>query len=455
MRLSLEALARLPAHIARPAFDPRMLKPGILHLGVGNFHRAHQAVFTEDAIAKRGGDWGIVGVALKRPDVPRALGGGQDNLYTLEILDVPSRYRIIGALRRTLAASEDPGAVIGLLAAPAIKIVTLTITEKGYCLNSGALNFDHPDIRHDLGSTDFPRSAIGWLVRGLVARRGQGEPLTILSCDNLAGNGSKLGQAVLDFARARDPGVASWIESRVTFPNTMVDCIVPATDEATIARVASAIGFEDAAPVAREPFAQWVIEDRFASERPAWEEVGAELVSDVVPFERLKLHVLNLCHSALAYLGLPRFALVREAIADPELSRFVDALVAEEVQPALTPLDVASYWARVRARLKNPALDHRLSQIGEDGSAKLAQRLFPLLVENVHTGRPHARLARVLRAWLAFAAKGPVKDPERDRLVRWAANGARIEDALDDSVLFPDAFRADSRVRAAVLKAEP
>jgi fructuronate reductase len=454
MRLNLETLDRLPPHVARPAFDPKTLKTGIVHLGVGNFHRAHQAVFTEDAIAKRGGDWGIIGVSLRKADVPHALKP-QDNLYALESLDAPRRYRVMGVLRRMLAATEEPLALVEALAVPATKIVTLTITEKGYCLSGDGLNFDHPDIRHDLESRDAPRSAVGWIARALAARKAAGHPLTIVSCDNLAGNGTKLGKAVRAFSEARHPGLVPWIEDRVTFPNTMVDSIVPATDAAAAARIGDAIGLEDAAPVSREAFSQWVIEDRFAGARPAWEEVGVELVSDVAPFERLKLHVLNLCHSALAYLGLPRHTFVREAMADPELSRFADGLVSEEVAPALSGLDVASYWARVRARLKNPALDHRLSQIAEDGSAKLAQRLFPLLIENARAGRPCARMARVLHAWLDFAARGPVKDPERERLAKWAASGARIEDALADSVLFPDAFRTDEAVRNAVLKAKP
>jgi fructuronate reductase len=451
--LSLATLGDLPAAVARPAFDPARLRTGIVHLGLGNFHRTHQAVFTEDAIAKAGGDWGIIGVSLMRPDTPRALAP-QNNLYTLEILGDERRYRVMGVLRRSLTASDDATAIVDALASRDTHIVTLTVTEKGYCLgNGGALDFEHPDIRHDLAHPDDPRSAIGWLVRGLAARKtARGGELTIIACDNLPDNGGKLARATLAFARAIDPTLAPWIADCVRFPCTMVDCIVPATDASCRERVDAALRLHDNAPVMREAFAQWVIEDRFAGPRPRWEEAGVEIITDVAPLERLKLHVLNASHSALAYLGIPRgHRFVREAIADAELSRFVDALIDSEVAPALAPLDVNSYWRSVRARFANRSLDHRLEQIAEDGSVKLAQRVFPLLVANVHSGAPHERLAAIVRAWLDFARKGSVKDPARERLAAWAESGGGIENALDDPALFPDAFRSDARVRQAIL----
>jgi fructuronate reductase len=455
MRLSLSTLARLPKDVARPAFDPRALRCGILHLGVGNFHRAHQAVFTEDAMAAQPGDWGILGVSLRRPDVANLLRP-QDSLYTVETLGERRRYRVMGVLRGTLVAPDAREALLAAFADPAIHVVTLTITEKGYCLKGdGTLDFDHPDIRHDLANA--PQSAIGWIVRGLGVRRKAGAaPLSIISCDNLAANGHRLGRAVADFARALDAALASWIADNVTFPGTMVDCIVPATDAPTIARVETALGLHDAAPVARESFAQWVIEDKFAGPRPAWETAGAEIVPDAAPYERLKLHVLNGSHSTLAYLGLPRgHTFVREAIADSVLANFIDAMVATEMAPALAPLDVATYWSAVRKRFANPSLDHRLAQIAEDGSLKLTQRIFPLIVENARAGRPFDHLARVVRAWLAFAARGPVKDGASKRLADWSAAGASIESALDDPALFPDAFRTDAKIRSAILKASP
>lgn len=454
MRLSLSALAKLPLHIDGPQFDPRTLGIGIVHLGLGNFHRAHQAVFTEDAIAEAGGNWGVAGVSLKTANTLRALSS-QDNLYTVEMLGDERRYRVLGVLRKSLFAGDLSPAILAALWSPTTHVVTLTVTEKGYCLDtSGALDFDHPDICHDLAYPKTPTSAIGWLVHGLALRRGStGSALTIVSCDNLSDNGGKLEGAVLAFARAYDPTLPRWIADHVTFPRTMVDCIVPATNSDCRLRVDAALGAHDEAPVMREVFAQWVIEDRFAGPRPAWETAGVEIVRNVEPFEKLKLHVLNASHSALAYLGLPRgHRLVRDAIADTDLSDFVDGMVAGEIAPALAPLGVASYWRTVRKRFANHFLDHRLSQIAEDGSVKLPQRVFPVLIANIHEGRPHSHLVRVIHAWLEFAKRGGVKDPAADRLKAWVVSGGRMEDALDDPVLFPDPFRTDPVVRTAMLK---
>ena len=273
MNLSLATLDRVPLTVARPAFDPRRLKPGILHLGVGNFHRAHQAVYTEDAITKRGGDWGIVGVSLRRPDIP-ALLTPQDNLYAVETLGTERHVRVMGVIGHTLTAPDSRAELFGHFSAPHIRIVSLTITEKGYCLDgTGVLAEDHPDIIHDLKNVDEARSAIGWIVRGLARRaRASVGGVTIISCDNLSENGGTLARAVLRFARAVEPSLVSWIENNVSFPQTMVDCIVPATDAATIARVEADLGLHDSAPVAREEFAQWVIENRFSGPRPAWDE---------------------------------------------------------------------------------------------------------------------------------------------------------------------------------------
>ena len=452
MHLSLSTLDKLAPQIEPPRVDPRTLSIGIIHFGLGNFHRAHQAVFTEDAIAQAGGDWAIAGVSLQTPRAVHALRA-QDDLYTIETLGDERRYRVLGVLRRSLFAGDDAREIRSMLSSPKTQIVTLTVTEKGYCLDStGALAFGHPDIRHDIEHPETPVSAIGWLVHALKARRHEGMgPLSIVSCDNLSDNGGKLERAVRAFATAIDVSLASWIEEHARFPRTMVDCIVPAADEACRARVDSVLGMHDAAPVMREAFAQWVIEDRFAGSRPAWEAAGVEIVKDVTPFERLKLHVLNASHSALAYLGIPRgHRFVRDAIADAELSAFMDRMIVEEVAPALAPIEVASYWRTVRTRFANRFLDHTLAQIAQDGSVKLAQRLFPILIANVRAGRPHACLVRVVRAWLDFARNGAVKDPADEQLKAWAVSGGRIDDALDDPVLFPDPFRTDQLVRLAM-----
>jgi fructuronate reductase len=453
MTARLDAAARLSAAVRRPAFDPARLECGIVHLGIGAFHRAHQAVFTEDAIEAKGGAWGIIGASLQRPDVPDALSR-QDCLYAVETLGAAPSYRVIGAIRQALFAPRDRETLLTALASAATRAVTLTVSEKGYCLTAGGeLDFSHPDIAADLANPDTPDSMIGWLAQALEQRRkGSAGPLTILSCDNLGANGEKLANAVTAFADRTRPGLASWIAANAAFPPTLVDCIVPASDAAHRARVRTALGVDDAASVQREEFSQWVIQDRFAGPLPDWAAVGAEIVPDISGYQRLKLHVLNGAHSALAYLGLPHgHVYVREAIADPQLLNFLDEMMTREIAPALAPLDVASYWRRVKARFANPMIDHRLAQIAEDGSLKLPQRLFPLLEANVLAGREIARMADVVRAWLDLMATRPARDPANDWLAQWARAGADKAAALDNAALFPPVFRSDTRLRDAIL----
>jgi fructuronate reductase len=452
-RLDAAALAAVPASVRRPAFDRANLKAGIVHLGIGAFHRAHQAVFTEDAIIKSGGNWGIIGASLQRPDVPDALAA-QDCLYTVETLDRAASYRVMGVLKQALFAPRDAATLAAALATSSTHAVTLTLSEKGYCLDAGgALDLAHPDIAADLASPGSPRSAIGWLALGLEERRRSGDgPLTVISCDNLQNNGAKLAAAVESFAACAFPQLGAWLKTNTAFPLTLVDCIVPAASETHRARIVAALGLEDIASVQREPFAQWVIQNRFAGPLPAWGAVGAEIVEDVDSYQRIKLHVLNTAHSALAYLGLPRgYIFVRQAIADPDLRGFLDALMAEEIAPALAPLDVASYWKTVVARFENPMIDHRLAQIAEDGSLKLPQRLFPLLTANAASGKAIARMAAVARAWLMLMATAPSRDPANAWFADWTKAGADFGKALDNPALFPAPFRQDARLRAALL----
>lgn len=454
VRLSQGRLADLPPTIAAPAYDRTRSDHTLVHLGPGAFHRAHQAVFTEDARLAGGGDWTIRGVSLRHGETKAALGP-QDGLYSVEFLAEPPSLRVVGVIADIVTASDEPAAVLAALAAPSTHLVTLTVTEAGYCLDGeGRLDLAHPDVRQDLAGR--PRSAPGWIVRGLAERRRTGAgPLTVISCDNLIGNGARLASAVLALADRLDPTLAGWIEANAAFPATMVDCIVPASDPAQRRRAAEALGLADLASVQREGFAQWAIEDRFVGPRPAWERAGVEIVPDVAGHERLKLHGFNLVHSALAYLGLPRGPeFVRQAIADPELAAFADALIAEEVAPALPDLPVGAYWRGVRARLANPRLDHRLSQIGQDGSVKLAERAFPLIIAAGRAGRPSPRLAAVVRAWLDCARRDMVKDVRADRLAAWRAAGVSLAAALDDPLLFPEPFRREPAVRALVLEGQ-
>lgn len=437
MRLSLQTLDQVPAAIARPAYDVAALGCGVVHLGIGAFHRAHQAVYTDAAIAAAGGAWGIVGVSMRKPDVAEALSP-QDGLYTVEVLDAQPSYRVVGAVRQTLTLPLEPERVLAALAAPETRIVTLTVTEKGYCLDSeGALDLGHPDIVHDLAAPAAPRSAIGVVAAGLARRVAAGAPpVTVISCDNVTDNGARLAAAVEAFAARAHPLLAPRLGSAAAFPQTMVDSIVPATDAASRGRIEQALGLSDEGSVQREAFGQWVIEDLFAGPRPAWEQVGVEIVADVVPYRRLKLHVLNASHSALAYLGLLRgCTYVRDAIADPELAAFLDGLIAEEVAPALPELAVRDYWSGVRRRFTNPAVDHRLDQIAQDGAQKLAQRIFPLMIANQHAGLPVARMGRIVAAWLDWSAR---QGAPRD---------------LDDPAVFPPEIRTTAELRAAILGA--
>ena len=417
-RLSLASLPTARAPVRRPRYPVESLRPGILHLGVGAFHRAHQAVYTEDAIEADGGDWGIVGVSMRSPTVAQNLTG-QDGLYTVEHRDADPDYRVIGCLRRALTLPLDPEAVISALAERATHLVTLTVTEKGYCLGADGLDWSHPDIVHDLAEPNKPRSAPGVLAAGLARRhKAGGIPLTVISCDNISDNGARLGASVAALAERSDPVLARWIAQSVAFPETMVDSIVPASDTASLMRAEAALGLADHAAVQRERFGQWVIEDKFAGPRPAWDKVGVEIVAAVQPYRRLKLHVLNATHSALAYLGLARgHEFVRQAIADRDLAVFLDKLIAEEVTPALAGLPVAAYWTSTRARFTNPAVDHRLDQIAQDGPFKLAQRVFPLMVANRQAGLPFAHLAAIARGWLDFSgtplASAPFPDDIR------------------------------------------
>lgn len=388
-RLSPAALPALPAGIGRPAYDRAALQPGIVHLGIGAFARAHLLPLTDAAIAA-GGDlrWGVVGVSLRQPDTRDALAP-QQGLYTLALRDGQgSRLQVVGCLTRLLVAPEGDAAVLGCLAAPAARIVSLTVTEKGY----------HAD----------PGGAADLIARGLQARRAQGlGGLTLMSLDNLPANGRVLQRWVRQRADALQPGLADWIDAACRFPCSMVDRIVPRSTDTDRVQVAAALGLHDAWPVVGEPFLDWAVEDRFAADRPDWSVGGARFVADAAPFEQLKLRMVNGSHSALAYLGaLLGLSTVDQAIADPQLQPFVQALMHDEVEPTLPPMpgfDPAPYRQRLLQRFANPALQHRLLQIAMDGSQKIPQRWLATLRDRLAAGQGFDRLALCVAAWLRFA----------------------------------------------------
>lgn len=386
-------------------------KPGIVHLGLGAFFRAHGAIYTADAIAKSGGDWGIIGVSLQSPTMRDALMPQGGTYMAVELGPEASPPRHIQIIDRVLVAREDPTAVLDAMADPAIRIVSLTVTEKGYCHDpsTGQLNLDHPDIQYDIAQP-LPRSAPGYLVRALQARRAAGAaPFTVQSCDNLPDNGRVVRSVVLALAQQIDPALASWIAAEGCFPSSMVDRIVPATKPEDLTYVADLTGREDAAPVLHEPFRQWVIEDHFvAGARPDWAAAGAQMVGDITAYEHMKLRMLNGTHSALAYLGyLAGFETISDTMADAGMAAFVEQLWQTEIAPTLTPPDGVSlcdYAEALATRYANPQIRHLTWQIAMDGSQKLPQRILGTLNDAMAAGRPCPGLILAVAAWMRYVS---------------------------------------------------
>ena len=405
-RLSERTLERGAQLLLRPGYHRSQTRIGTVHFGPGAFHRAHQA-FYFDRLLEKDATRAICAVSLKTASVRDALAP-QDGLYTLVELDEVPTLRVIGSIRELLVAAESPAAVSARLCDPDTSLVTMTVTEKGYCLDgAGGLDVAHPDIAHDLSHPQAPRSLVGWLVRGLELRRAGGlAPYLVVCCDNLSDNGPTLRRAVLAFAARRDAGLASWIEETTRFPRTMVDSITPATDQALRERVAHASGLEDAWPVQRERFVQWVVEEVDFRGQPDWASVGVTVSRDVTAYERAKLRILNGSHSTLAYVGLlAGLQTVAEAMAQPALRSFVERMLIEDIEPTLAlsqPGALAAYRQSILHRFENPAMRHLLAQIAWDGSQKLPIRILGTIADALRAGRPVARLALPIAAWMQF-----------------------------------------------------
>lgn len=407
-RLSAATLATLPPEVDVPGYDRATTRVGIVHFGAGSFHRAHQAAYI-DALLASEPDWAISAVSLHSSGVRDALRP-QDGLYTLALLGQPTRLRVIGAIREVLCARDEGAAVMARLADPQVRLVTLTITEKGYCLSPDGVDATHPDIVRDLATPDVPVSAIGWLTAGLRLRRERGlAPYTVLSCDNLADNGGRLRRAVLDYARRLDGELADWIAHEVAFPRSMVDSITPATDDALRAQVATGLGVADAWPVQREPYTQWVVEDDFRNGRPSLERVGVVMSGDIAGYDRAKLRLLNAPHSTLAYLGaLMELETVAETMRQPRLAGFVERLMRRDIVPSLTlpqGFDADAYVDAILERFANPAIRHLLLQIAWDGSQKLPVRLLGTIAEALAAGRDIDRLCLPVAGWMQFVRR--------------------------------------------------
>lgn len=469
-RLNTAALGSLPRGVEGPRYDRAALTPGVVHLGVGNFFRAHQAVYFDAALNRGESGWGIVGVSLRRPDMRDALAG-QDGLYSVVERGEQTRVQVIGALHSLLVAPESPAAVIAAMADPRMRLVTLTITEKGYGLNAqrDAPDWSNADIAHDMAHPTQPRSAAGLLLAALRLRSTSGAPpLTVLSCDNLANNGRALRALVggLADAQARDsvraPGRApavlrpggpdELVDRMAVFPSSMVDRIVPHTTDELRGQLRDDWSVDDAWPVATEPFSQWVIEDRFAAQRPRLELSGVQFVADVEPYEAMKLRMLNAAHSAIAYLGVVAgWRTVDEAVSQAPVRRFIERLWQDEIVPSL-PREVRGpapeYSKSLLVRFSNRALGHRCEQIAMDGSQKIPLRWLPTLRARRRELGSCTALALCIAAWIRYLGEADergrrftVSDPQAERLVnllRGLSSAAAARALLSQVDLFGD-----------------
>lgn len=413
MKLSNENLPRLPKRLITPGYDRGQVTQGIVHIGVGGFHRAHQAVYTEQLLKQ--GDaqcWGICGVGLRDEDCAmRDALASQDYLYTLYELgdSADTEIQVVGSIGDFLLAGDDREALIARLADPATRIVSLTITEGGYCTDDSTGEFLSalPEIRHDLANPQAPTTVFGFLTEALARRRDAGvAPFTVMSCDNLPHNGRVARNALLGFAALRDQALCDWIAEHVTFPNSMVDRITPMTSEAHRQQLRDETGIEDAWPVVAEPFIQWVLEDKFCNGRPAWEKAGVQFTDDVAPYEEMKIGLLNGSHQALAYLGaLLGYQYAHETMQDTQLRDYVRAYMDRDVTPllpAVPGIDLEEYKDTLIERFSNSTICDQLSRIGYDGSSRLPKFVVPTLKGQINAGVSLQRTALIFAAWCQY-----------------------------------------------------
>ncbi|MFT4676119.1 MAG: fructuronate reductase [Patiriisocius sp.] len=432
-RLCLENLPLLPSVVLAPGYLGNHLPGvGIVHLGIGQFAKAHLACYTDTVLDQVGGDWRIVGASLRSNTSVKQLKP-QDNLYTVtsesgeslnKSSDPKSEFRVIGALAEVLAVQfGDRLKLLEYLLSPSTRIVSLTVTEKGYYQNAaGNLDIEQADIQADLANPGEPLTAIGWLVLAIKLRREQGTPpFTPLALDNLISNGAVLKRMVLEFSMHSDTGLGQYIEEHISFPSTMVDRIVPAVDAASLEATKARLGMIDQACVHTELFSQWVVEDRFLSGRPQWELAGVILCDDVTPFEIMKLRLLNGAHSCLAYLGvLLQYNTVADCMNDASVRAYIEIMMRTEIQPLVSPpagFDLDRYITQLLMRFSNPGLRHRCEQIAMDGSQKIPQRLLPVLEERLEHGLSVTYLIFAVSVWMVFVQRqDSLVDPRSSEL---------------------------------------
>ncbi len=427
IQLNQENLPSFPAEIAKPIYDRSKVTAGIVHIGVGGFHRSHEAFYTDALMQGDAFDWGICGVGLREAD--RKICGvlkKQDFLYTLIVKHPGGKIenRVIGSLVEFMMGCDDPEAVIDQMASPQTRIVSLTITEGGYNVDPATGEFDmsNPDAQHDLENALRPRLVFGYLTAALRKRKDKGLPaFTVQSCDNIQHNGNLTRKMVLGFAHKQDPELADWMESEVCFPNAMVDRITPVTTAADIEYLENEMGLRDEWPVTCEPFTQWVIEDNFSNGRPAWEKVGAQFVPDVTPYEKMKLRLLNAGHSVLGILGsIQGYETIDECVSDDlfamYLRKFMDA-EATPVLDAVEGIDLNAYKDTLIERFKNPNIKDKLARICLESSSKLPVFLIPTIKENLERGGSVKHAALVLAAWCLYSDKGADKHSKKLEIV--------------------------------------
>ncbi len=412
LELTSAALSDLPAEVGTPAYDRSALSPGILHVGVGNFHRAHMAVYLDRLFATgHSHDWGLVGAGVRPGDAAmRDRLAAQDWLSTVVELDPAGlSARVTGAMIDFVEV--DAAKTVARMADPAIRILSLTITEGGYYVDARTGGFDgaHPDMAADAQAPRAPRSVFGMIIAALRQRRDAGHaPFTVLSCDNLPENGHVARQTVVGLARLSDPEFADWVAQTVAFPNSMVDCITPATSERERAMVRDRFGIIDAAPVVCEPFRQWVLEDTFPEGRPALETVGAEFVQNVAPYELMKLRILNGGHAAIAYpSALLGHEFVHDAMADPRIRAWLTAIETREFMPSLEPISGVSYEAyfdKILERFSNPEIGDTVQRLCLDGSNRQPKFVLPVLNEALADNTAFQGLALEVALWCRYCA---------------------------------------------------
>lgn len=440
-------LGRLPSAVRVPTYDRRGVTESMLHIGVGAFFRAHQAVYLDHLLHRPGhAEWGYCGVGLLDNDAHmRDALLPQNCLYTVvERSAAGDRPRVIGSLLNYLHARRDPEKVLETMASSKIRIVSLTITEGGYYINEGTGDFNdaHPDIVHDLENPHWPKCSFGFIVEALARRRARGlEPFTVMPCDNLERNGDVAKRMILAFAERRDPALAAWLSDYCAFPNSMVDRITPVTTDEHRALLRNKFGLEDAWPIVTEPFTQWVIEDNFPGGRPKWEDVGVQITANLAPYEKTKMRLLNASHQAVCYVGmLLGHQYAHEALEDARILMLIRRMMDLEITPLLTPpagIDLGDYKKTLIERFSNPTIRDQLSRISTDGSARIPKFVLSSISEALSRGGPIKLLSFTVAAWFRFLTgtddrgrKLPINDSMAETLQEHARRGGRNPEAL-------------------------